>query len=80
MTKWTKTGKSVTPDCTTIEYSSGTNVTIESRKKKIPHANRPGTWEHTTYFVLVDGKEVVERHSLKDAKEHAEEILSEVKE
>ena len=71
--KWTKTGKTVTADGTTIEYSNGTGITIESRKRKIPHSNgKPGTWDHTSYFVLADGKTIIERHSLKDAKESAE--------
>lgn len=44
---------------------------IESRKRHIPHANRQGTWDYTSYFVLRDGVELVEKHSLKDAKEYA---------
>lgn len=69
---WTKTGKRVGPEGTTITYSlSETDITIESRKRHIPHANREGTWDHTSYFVLIDGKEVAEKNSLADAKKEA---------
>lgn len=70
--KWTKTGKRVGPDGTTIIYSlSGTDITVESRKRHIPHSGRSGTWGHTSYFVLKDGKEITEKYSLADAKEYA---------
>lgn len=73
MIKWTRTGKSVSPEGTTIEYSGiGTMLTIESRKRHIPHSNRSGTWDHTTYFVIDGGVDVKELYSLKDAKEFAE--------
>ena len=71
--KWEKTGKRVGSEGTTITYFfPGTGITIESRKRHIPHANRSGTWDHTSYFVLKDGKEISEKYSLKDAKEYAE--------
>ena len=73
MIVWEKTGKRVSSSGTTITYSGkGTAFTIESRKRHIPHANGVGTWEHTSYFVLLDGKEVKEKYSLKDAKMFAE--------
>lgn len=75
MLKWTKTGRTVSPEGTTITYAAeGTGLTIESRKKHIPHANRSGYWDHTTYYILKDGEEVIERWSLKGAKEYAEII------
>lgn len=70
--KWKKTGKTVNADGTTITYSNGTSTTIESRKRHIPHANGVGTWDHTTYVVLEDGREVAQKNTLKDAKEFVE--------
>ena len=84
--KWKKIGKTTTPECETIIYqpeispvlNSELAITIESRKKHIPHAGgKTGTWDHTTYFVLRKGKEVIEKYSLKDAKEEAERIIEE---
>ena len=64
---------------TTITYrGKGTRFTIESRKRHIPHANGDGTWDHTTYFVLEDGRELKEYWSLRDAKEAAEVMNGEV--
>ena len=74
--KWNKTGKTVNSEGTTITYECEElpGISIESRKKHIAHAGgRPGTWDHTTYFVLKNGKEVVEKWSLKDAQRYAEE-------
>lgn len=74
--KWIKTGKTVNKEGTTITYSAeGTALTIESRKRHIPHANGVGTWDHTSYFVLMNGRELKEKFSLKDAKEYAEEVM-----
>lgn len=73
MIRWIKTGREVNADGTTITYSGeGTGLTIESRKRHIPHANRRGTWDHTTYCVLKNGQELTQKFSLKDAKEFAE--------
>ena len=67
--KWEKTGRVVKSNGeSTVTYSNG-QWTIESRKRHVPHANGVGYWTHTTYWVLVDGVEVVEKYSLKDAKE-----------
>lgn len=75
MIGWIKTGRTVNSEGTTITYSGvGANITIESRKRHIPHANRAGTWDHTSYFVLKDGKEVAEKWSLRDAKIFAETL------
>jgi hypothetical protein len=74
--KWIKTGKVVrTSGSTTIIYRlEGTPYTVESRKRPIPHANRVGTWSFTSYFVLKDGVEVTEKHTLGYAKEYAEAL------
>lgn len=75
MINWTKYGKRVGPEGTTVFYKGqGTNLTIESRKRHIPHANGSGTWDYTTYWVLRDGVELKERYSLTAAKEYAEEV------
>ena len=76
--KWVKTGKVVrTSGSTTIIYRlEGTPYTVESRKRPIPHANRSGTWDHTSYFVLKDGVEVAEKHTLRAAKEYAEALYN----
>lgn len=73
MNTWAKTGRTVGPEGTTITYIDlrETGLTIESRKRHIPHANRSGTWDHTTYWVLRNGEELVEKQSLTSAKEWA---------
>ena len=78
MIRWERESKRISSSGTTITYAGrGTGLTIESRKRHIPHANGIGTWDHTTYFVLQDGKEVKEKYSLKDAKEFAENLIKE---
>lgn len=78
MLKWVKTGRRVANEGTTTTYSApGTPYTIESRKRHIPHAGgRPGTWDHTSFFVLRNGEELKEKYSLKDAKEYADEHMN----
>ena len=70
MNTWAKTGRTVTPEGTTITYTDlrETGLTIESRKRHIPHANGSGTWDHTTYWVLRDGEELAEHWTLAGAK------------
>lgn len=70
--KWVKAGKTINTKGTTIIYElENTGYSIESRKRHIPHANgRSGTWDHTSYFVLKSGKELIEKYSLRDAKEY----------
>ena len=73
--KWVKEKKTVNEEGTTIVYMAADDpsLTIESRKRHIPHAGGRGdTWDHTSYFVLTDGKEVIEKQSLADAKRFAE--------
>lgn len=74
--KWTKGGKLIRQDMTiNIYYYGETGYTVESRKKSIPHANgRSGTWEHTSYFVVKDSKDVKEFQTLKDAKDYVEDL------
>lgn len=72
-----KIDKAIMADCTTITYKAtrddGLVVHIQSRKRSIPHANRIGTWEHTTYFVIYDrGLRDKEFQTLKAAKEWAD--------
>lgn len=76
--KWVKGGRTVTAEGTTnTYYAPGTGLSVESRKRHIPHANRIGTWDYTSYFVLKDGKEVAEKHSLANAKKYAEQLAEE---
>lgn len=71
--KWIRIGKRIGPEGTTIVYGCyRANLTIESRKRHIPHANGVGTWDHTTYFVVADGEDLKELYSLADAKAWAE--------
>ena len=75
MLKWIKTDKKVIvgKGTTIITYRlEGTPYTVESRKRPIPHTNDVGTWDHTSYFVLRDGVEIAEKHTLGRAKEFAE--------
>jgi len=77
--RWIKAGKTANAEGTTIEYQladTAAPITIESRKRHIPHANgRAGTWDHTTYHVLYNEVEVQQRYSLRDAKAYAERLL-----
>ena len=78
MIEWKKIDRTVGPIGTTITYKGeGTNLVVQSRKRHIPHANGIGTWDHTSYFVIHNGKEVAEKHSLADAKAFAEELIKE---
>lgn len=77
---WMKTGRRVGDDGSVTNVYSGmtadgyTGIKIESRKKRIQHANRSGTWEHTTFFVVQDGKELCEKQTMKAAKQFAEKL------
>lgn len=75
---WIKTDKTIGPEGTTITYTAmeDPDIKIESRKRHIPHAGgRSGTWDHTTYFILIEGEEYVEKYSLADAKKFAEALI-----
>lgn len=72
-----KDKKKISKEGTTITYSlPNTEITIESRKRHIPHADGIGTWDYTSYFILKNGKELAEKRSLKDAKEYAEKEVT----
>ena len=74
--KWVKLGKTVTSEGTTNTYGYGhTDFTVESRKRHIPHANgHPGTWDHTSYFILENGRILSEKGTLKAAQLEVENI------
>lgn len=73
MLKWAKIGRTVSPEATVNIYAAqGTQLTIESRKEKIPHANGVGYWEKTFFYVLENGKELKMLYSLADAKDFVE--------
>ena len=76
---WKRYGRSVTSEGTTTfyeQFASDMPVRIESRKRPIPHANGVGTWDYTSYFVVLGGEDVKELHSLRDAKEYAERLIN----
>jgi hypothetical protein len=61
---------------TTILYRlEGTGYTVMSFKRPIPHASKPGTWNFTSYFVYLDGKELAEKHTLRSAKGYVEKLI-----
>lgn len=73
--KWEKVEKTVNSEGTTITYAAdgtGKMLLIQSRKRHIPHANGLGTWDHTTFHVIIEGKEIKTLQSLRDAKDYAE--------
>ena len=71
--KWTRVGRTVGAEGTTTIYQGDDGWRIESRKRHILHATGIGTWDHTSYWVICDGKELIEKQSLRDAKEWVEE-------
>lgn len=76
--KWERVGREIRKDGTTIIYriaNYNIDIAIESRKHIIPHASRAGYWEHTTYWVVVNGSDYKERYSLADAKDTAEKLI-----
>lgn len=76
MSEWKKVSKTVSAEGTTITYAAPDHEwIIESRKRHIPHASRPGYWDHTTYAIILPGDPpflVYECQSLTDAKEFVE--------
>lgn len=78
--RWNKTGRTVyaTGESTTFYASDNGLFRIESRKRAIPHSNKPGTWMHTYYYLINNQTgEEKEFHALKDAKESAEVFVNE---
>ena len=75
---WRKIDRNENAEGTTITYrltESKAPILVQSRMRHIPHASRTGTWDHTTYFVLYEGRELKECYSLKDAKAYAEGLV-----
>lgn len=73
---WERIEKTVNQEGTTITYGTkeyGKEILIQSRMRHIAHANGSGTWDHTSYFVLICGKEKKELWKLRDAKKWAED-------
>lgn len=75
--KWFKAGKTENNEGTTIVYECPgiEGITIESRKRHIPHSNRGGFWDHTTFFIMKNGQEIKEVYSLSDAKRIVENMV-----
>lgn len=72
--EWIGIDRNENADGVTITYKGlGTNMLIQSRKRKIPHSGRDGFWWSTSFVLIDNGKEVVTKRSLKDAKKFAEE-------
>lgn len=76
MVRWLRTGKVVDDEGTTVIYSNEAypDYTIESRKRHIPHSNWVGTWDHTTYHVLLAGAEVKQMYSVRSCMEWVERM------
>lgn len=68
--KWIKTGRIVwaNGEATTTYKTTDGKYKIESRKRNIPHANRDGYWQHTSYFLISPDGSEKEYYSLRDAK------------
>lgn len=76
MIAWSKISRNVNAEGeVTITYQgAGTDLLIQSRKRNIPHANREGFWQHTTYVVMRHGDDLHAFVTLEDAKKFAEEV------
>lgn len=74
MLKWERVKKHVFTDGSTnvVYKANGCPVTIESRKRAIPHANGSGFWWHTTYVCIAPNGAEKECWRLQYAKEYAE--------
>jgi len=74
---WKKISKREGPEGRTIVYENEEHplIKIESRLRHIPHKKCGGTYDHTSYFVLLSGTEKVEKMSLRSAQEYAEKLL-----
>lgn len=76
MISWSKIGRTIHPgrEITITYQGAGTDLLIQSRKRNIPHANRSGSWQHTTYVVMQRGEDLHSFQTLERAKEFAEEV------
>lgn len=72
--EWIKAGTTSHHDGSrTIRYvSPGTHVMIESRRRPVKHANGIGSWDYTSYFVILPNGTEKEFHQLRAAKAAAE--------
>ena len=77
--KWKQIEKNVNHEGTTITYyAEGFGIYLQSRKRHIPHSNREGTWDHTTYWLLVPTVNFEKEFwRMKDAKDYAEQKVKE---
>ena len=77
--KWEKIGRVESAEGVTITYrGADPQVTIESRKRHVPHAfgsGKSGTYDVTSYHVLVSGVPVHEAVRLVDAIGYAEKMM-----
>ena len=82
--EWKKIRKTQDVEGTKITYAGdGTPLQIVSWKRGIPHASRAGTWDYTSYLVMLGLTQLKELHRMADAKEWAEDwtkIYNEVEE
>ena len=77
---WKKISKKESDLGTDIRYQAVLDgetlpLYVDSRKRHIPRANgKPGTWDHTSYHVILEDEKVREKAALSDAKEYAEKL------
>lgn len=73
--KWVRALRNVSAaNITAILYRlEGTEYTVLSLKRPIPHANGVGAWLHTKFTVHRDGQQIAEKYTLRAAKAYAEE-------
>ena len=75
---WTKIAKNTSADGVTVityRLNETPQIVVQSRKRPLKHANGIGSWMYTSYFVVVGGKEIAEKHTLADAKKLAEKLF-----
>ena len=78
--RWERTGREVKANGESkMTYTSHDpeGWTIESRKRKILHANGIGSWTHTTYVLIWPDETETEHWTLRSAKATAETLLLE---
>lgn len=74
---WTKASVTIKANGEkTITYicMDNTRLRVESRKEQMPHADGVGFWWFTSYVVILDGKSVKAKHTLKEAMAFAEAL------
>ena len=75
MSNWKQTGKTIksTGEKTITYEKPGNPNKIESRKERIPHANRIGFWFRTSYWLISQDGSEKEYWKRIDAEKAAEE-------